>query len=284
MHSRRSSTPEDRQRVRDLRVAAADLADGQSLQLRYRAQHTDGGWRWLDQSLTPFQRSLTGEVVEVLAVLRDVTDLVAVEERLTYAARHDVLTGLPNRTMLVQALEAALRRSAREGGEVAVFFCDLDGFKRVNDTGGHAAGDAVLCEAALRLRSILRPGDIVARVGGDEFVIVLEPWTRLSNAKLDAEERSGWGADRAVALQLAERVAEALRPPVSVNGIEYTVTASVGVTYASLIARPKLTAEDLLHEADAAMYGAKDAGKDRVQLFVRRHGDQGWPHTSSMVG
>jgi PAS domain S-box-containing protein len=280
--------PDDQQPVRDLTTAAADLPDGQSLQLRYRARHVDGRWRWLNQSTTPFRRDDAGTVVEVLSVLRDVTDLVEAEDRLTYAARHDVLTGLPNRTMLVDTLDAALLRSAREGGEVAVLFCDLDGFKHVNDTGGHSAGDAVLCETADRIRSVLRGEDTVARVGGDEFVIVVEPWRREDTWVVDAEHPGG-DSDRALALQVARRVTETLRPPIWVKGVEYTVTASVGITYASLgpagRARP-LTAEDVLHEADAAMYVAKDAGKNRFELFEpsreahiplsRRSADQVW--------
>ena len=267
---------EDQQSVRDLHTAAASLADGQSLQLRYRARHAEAGWRWLSQSLTPFRRSPAGDVVEVLAVLRDITDLVRVEERLTYAAQHDVLTGLPNRTMLVEVLDAALRRSAREGREVAVLFCDLDGFKHVNDTGGHAAGDAVLCETATRLRSVLRREDTVARVGGDEFVIVVDPWNRLAGGLPDG------GSDRRLALHVAERVAAVVRQPINVKGVEHVVTASIGITYASLDQLPELTAEDVLHEADAAMYVAKDAGKDRFELYAPTAADRSRP--SSVVG
>ncbi|MDX6257087.1 MAG: hypothetical protein QOJ11_3421 [Frankiales bacterium] len=187
----------DRQRVRDLNTAAGDLADGQSLQSRYRARHVEGHWRWLSHSVTPFRRDDSGAVVEVLAVLRDVTDLVDAEDRLTYAARHDVLTGLPNRTMLLETLDAALRRSAAGGGEIAVLFCDLDGFKHVNDTGGHSAGDAVLFETANRLRNVLRREDTVARVGGDEFVIVVEPWQGTDPDQAAGARRPGAPAGRA---------------------------------------------------------------------------------------
>ncbi|MDX6204070.1 MAG: hypothetical protein QOF39_127 [Frankiales bacterium] len=261
--------PHDLKPVRDLTAAAADLCDGESLQLRLRARHVDGGWRWLNQSITPFRRDDAGAVVEVLAVLRDVTDVVEAEERLTHAAKHDVLTGLPNRTLLVETLDAALLRSAREGGEVAVLFCDLDGFKNVNDTAGHAAGDAVLCETASRIRSVLRREDIVARVGGDEFVIVVEPWSRGDSRVAGAEHRDV-DSDRALALQVARRITEALRPSIRVKGVEHTVTASIGITYASLGPTgptQELTAEDVLHEADAAMYVAKDLGKNRFALF-----------------
>jgi PAS domain S-box-containing protein len=161
--------PDDQVRLDALNIAAADLDDGQVLQVRYRGQHVDGQWRWLNRRVTPFRRGSADEVIEILGVVRDVTDLVQAEDRLTYATLHDDLTGLPNRALLVDRLGAALTRSGRDGREVAVLFRDLDGFKNVNDTGGHAAGDAVLLEISRRLNSVLRDGDTVARVGGDEL-------------------------------------------------------------------------------------------------------------------
>ncbi|MDX6210649.1 MAG: hypothetical protein QOE24_3040, partial [Frankiales bacterium] len=274
----------DQQRVRDLSTAAGDLSDGQSLQFRYRAQHADGQWRWLSQSITPFRRDDSGAVVEILAVLRDVSDLVDAEERLTYAARHDVLTGLPNRTMLLDALDTALRRSAGEGGEIAVLFCDLDGFKHVNDTGGHSTGDAVLSETASRLRNVLRREDTVARVGGDEFVIVVEPWKSTDPDNPAGARRLGVRADRAMAVGVAERVIAALRPPITVNGVAHTVTASIGITYAVLGAGGRtVTADDVLHEADAAMYAAKARGKNRFEVF-EREAEAALPHSRSAPG
>ena len=129
--------------------------------------------------------------MEILGVLRDITEVVQAEEQLSHDALHDSLTGLPNRALLVDRLEAALSRSAREGAEIAVLFCDLDGFKEVNDTAGHAAGDAVLIETARRLqrarsgRGHHRPG------GGDEFVLILEPWSRH-----DGDRQAGRGMRR----------------------------------------------------------------------------------------
>jgi GGDEF domain-containing protein len=195
---------------------------------------------------------------------------VQAEDRLTYAALHDDLTGLPNRALLVERLDAALTRSGRDGREVGVLFCDLDGFKNVNDTGGHAAGDAVLLEITRRLTSVLRDNDTVARVGGDEFVIVVEPWSRTNLVPEQSEHEPGADRYRELAVHVAERVAEALRLPITVDGVDHVVTASIGITYAKLppAGHPDgITADEMLQNADAAMYRAKDRGKDRYELF-----------------
>jgi len=265
--------------LRELNADGVNIEDGEVLQTQYRALHADGHWRWLSHRVTPFRRDSQGRVVELLAVVRDVTDVVEAERRLLHAARHDYLTGLPNRALLVERLDTALERGAREGREVAVLFCDLDGFKPVNDTGGHAAGDAVLLESARRLTSVLREGDTVARVGGDEFVIVVEPWSRGEDSAgvespraesaepAEPVERPGIPepSERRLALQVAQRVAQALSQPVDVGGIAHVVTVSIGITYAAP-GRP-VTADDVLHEADVAMYLAKERGKNRFEVF-----------------
>jgi len=203
----------------------------------------------------------------VLGVLRDITDQVEAEERLSHDALHDGLTGLPNRALLLDRLEAALLRADREGREIAVLFCDLDGFKHVNDTAGHAAGDAVLMETATRLRAVLRDGDTVARVGGDEFVVIVEPWNRAGAAKKATllDRRRG----RDLALRVADRVVTAVRRPIIVHGVAHEITVSVGVTYPSLVLRGSSRrhhAADVVEDADAAMYQAKHEGKDRVAV------------------
>jgi diguanylate cyclase (GGDEF)-like protein/PAS domain S-box-containing protein len=259
--------PEDHVRLHAVNVAAADLDDGQVLQLRYRGLHADGQWRWVNRRVTPFRRDGSGRVIEVLGVVRDVSDVVQAEERLTYATLHDDLTGLPNRTLLVDRLDAALTRSERDGQEVAVLFCDLDGFKNVNDTAGHAAGDAVLLEIARRLNSVLRAGDTVARVGGDEFVVVVEPWSRELTVTATAPAVA---PPAALAVLVAERVAAVLRPPMTVNGVEHVVTASIGITYARTTSpggSGRVTADQVLQDADVAMYRAKELGKDRFEVF-----------------
>jgi len=262
---------DDLARLQSMDERALDLADGEVLEERYRVCHGDDGWRWLSRRIVPFRRDTVGVVTEVLGVLRDVTDLVVAEEKLSYDALHDSLTGLPNRALLLDRLTAALVRSERQGREIAVLFCDLDGFKQVNDTSGHAAGDAVLIETAERLRKVVREGDTVARVGGDEFVLIIEPWNRNDETTAPAPAPDDVAFDRNLALRVADRVVQALRVPITVQGVEHRVTASVGITYPSALALDHagtMTASDVVEEADAAMYWAKQEGKNRVEVFA----------------
>jgi diguanylate cyclase (GGDEF)-like protein len=218
--------------------------------------------------VVPFKRDKSGAVVEVLGILRDITDVVRAEELLTHDALHDSLTGLPNRDLLIDRLEEALIRSDREHRTIAVLFCDLDGFKHVNDTAGHAAGDAVLIETARRLQNTVRDGDTVARVGGDEFVLVIEPWNR---ARSDGDKSDVVDDDESLALRVADRVVAALRVPITVSGMRHQVTVSVGVTYPSSLPRNGAAAPDartFIGEADEAMYRAKRQGKNRVTVFA----------------
>ncbi|MBY6687761.1 diguanylate cyclase [Rhodococcus sp. BP-149] len=236
--------------------AAALLPDGESHTVRYRVRTPDGDIRWLSRRTTPFRRSPSGEVSDVLSVVREVTDVVEAERALEKAALHDPLTGLPNRMLLLERIGSAIERGERTGSTAAVLFCDLDGFKRVNITGGHAAGDAVLVEVARRMRSILRPSDSIARVGGDEFVLVIDG---MRNSETDAEPQGNGHA----AQRVAERVRAVLGAPISVEGHDHVISVSVGMV---LIHRGN-TAHEALRDADSAMYRAKLLGKNRVELF-----------------
>ena len=247
--------PDDTGLLLAANLAAQDLPDGEVLQVRYRARHADGSWRWLSRRVTPFARDNGGAVVQVLGVARDVTDTVLVEERLARAALHDPLTGLPNRRGLTDRLAEALARSTRTGSTVTVLFCDLDGFKAVNDTGGHSAGDAVLVAAGERIRAALRDQDTVARVGGDEFVVVLEGPPPLPGSHDEPT---------ATVDAVAERLRTALAQPVLVNAKRFRVTVSIG----SAQARTGDDPDRLLRDADSAMYRTKSAGKDRRKSYL----------------
>ncbi|MBV8295962.1 MAG: EAL domain-containing protein [Acidimicrobiia bacterium] len=167
-------------------------------------------------------------------------------EAFAHQALHDHLTGLPNRTLLNDRIRQALTRASRSGGAVAVAFLDLDHFKLINDTQGHAEGDALLRAVADRLHAAVRESDTVARFGGDEFVVVCEDVT-------GAEE----------AMTLAERLRQALDAPFQLHGEEVFVSASLGVTVGGATDTP----EELLRDADAAMYHAKIEGRARAELF-----------------
>ena len=261
--------PDDRVLYRAHNAQASMIRDEKILKHRYRMLHADGSWRWIQRELVPFRRDKSGSVIEILGVLRDVTDEAAAEEQLSHDALHDELTELPNRALLLDRLKAALSRSAREQRQVAVLFCDLDGFKIVNDTGGHAVGDTLLVEAAERLRHVLREGDTVARVGGDEFVLVVEPWHRSRPAEKTTNEVD----DQKIGVEVARRIVAAFAAPFIVADVDYEVTVSVGVAFADFRDRSVTDsshASKVIDDADAAMYIAKNEGKNRIHVAERK--------------
>jgi len=178
-----------------------------------------------------------------VGTIEDITERLAFEARLAHQANHDPLTGLPNRTLLAEHVAA---RFVPGDVRLACIFLDLDNFKVVNDSLGHAAGDQLLVELAQRLRATVRPGDLVARFGGDEFVVVCQ----------DVGE--------AGAVALAERIGEALRRPVALGGVELRPAASVGVTVQTA---EHTAAEELIRDCDIAMYQAKAGGKGRITVL-----------------
>jgi diguanylate cyclase (GGDEF)-like protein/PAS domain S-box-containing protein len=180
----------------------------------------------------------------------DITERKNAEQRLARQAYHDALTGLPNRALFIDRITRAISRARRSGKSVAVLFLDLDRFKWVNDSLGHEAGDLLLQAVAERLQKCSRPEDTAARMGGDEFVVLVENITDVNDAT-----------------RLAERIAQELRAPFVLGAHEVFTEASIGITLSSDTENEK--ASDLLRDADAAMYRAKNRGGSQHQLFTR---------------
>lgn len=192
-------------------------------------------------------RGPTGVIDSMSCIARDITDVLAMEEKLTHLALHDPLTGLPNRRLFFDRLDIALVRAARTLVPVGVFLLDVDNFKPVNDELGHEAGDQLLIAVAARLTGCVRASDTVCRLGGDEFCLLVEQLA---------------GDDEA--LTMAARLGEAVGEPICVGGRELRMSLSIGLVLAtSAPDGPDL----LLRQADAAMYEAKRRGKGRAHRF-----------------
>ncbi|HKQ16910.1 MAG TPA: EAL domain-containing protein, partial [Solirubrobacterales bacterium] len=189
-------------------------------------------------------------VVSVANVLADAIERRMADEALRYRVLHDGLTGLPNKLLFGDTLNGALKRCAAAGAPVGVLFLDIDHFKLINDSLGHHAGDELLRSVAPRLRSRLRPGDTVARFGGDEFGVLVE---NLS--------------DEQEALTIAERISTAFARPFALEGVDHFVTASVGIAVARPQTETTVDADELIRDADAAMYRAKEKGRARIEIF-----------------
>ena len=221
----------------------------------FRLRHADGSWRWVDTiGLNLMADPAVGGIV---LNFRDVTDRKRLENQLQHEAFHDPLTGLANRALFADRVTHALARSARyPQDQLAVLFLDLDDFKVVNDSLGHAAGDELLTAVAERIRACLRRQDTPARLGGDEFGILVEE------------------TDPDAAGQVAERILAALRQPFALDSRQLFAQASIGIALGSGHRRTGegATAEELLRNADAAMYTAKSRGKGRFEFYeVRMH-------------
>jgi diguanylate cyclase (GGDEF)-like protein/PAS domain S-box-containing protein len=194
-------------------------------------------------------RDDSGNPTGVLSSGIDVTERLEAEQQIAYLAYHDSLTGLPNRALLAEHLELALARARRTSASVALLYLDLDDFKLVNDSLGHQAGDELLCQIAMRLQDRRRQTDLLARQGGDEFLLLL------SDVAGDAV---------AIARTAAEGILDALARPFSIAGTDFHVGASIGV---GVFPRDANDAEELLRHADAAMYQAKARGRNTVAVY-----------------
>jgi diguanylate cyclase (GGDEF)-like protein/PAS domain S-box-containing protein len=235
--------PDDRERAATFFRQAAQ-APGVAGPVEWRFRQSDGSWLHAEILATNLLQDTT--VRGIVLNSRDVSERRRLEEQLMHQAFHDPLTGLANRALFRDRVSHALALAQRRGSPVTVLFLDLDDFKTVNDSLGHAEGDRLLIAAAERFLACARTADTVARLGGDEFAILIE----------GADGRDG----------LPDRLAAAMSHPFSLSGNQIRVTASIGVASAS----PDDRADDLLRNADMAMYAAKRRGKGRAETYESR--------------
>ena len=241
-HQERFAHPDD---VESMQTAArSSLSTDGFFTMTYRFLCGDGSFRWIEAT---YHRVDAGGESFVVGSVRDVAERKEADIILQHRASTDPLTGVANRTVLMDRLQHALHRLARSSGILAVLFLDLDRFKVINDSLGHQIGDGVLMAMAERLQQFIRPADTLARLGGDEFVIVAEDLT-----------------DEREAVALGDRIASAGRKPFKVGVEEFVCTVSVGIATTS---DTHHVPESLLQEADLALYRAKDRGRDRAEVF-----------------
>jgi diguanylate cyclase (GGDEF)-like protein/PAS domain S-box-containing protein len=220
-----------------------------NFQEEFRIRTVSGEWKWIRSSGKIAERGLDGRALRAIGTNLDCTERKMAEERIHQLAYYDSLTGLPNRSLLVDRLSQALSQAKRFSRSLAILFLDLDDFKRINDTLGHHAGDELLRQAGRRLVGCVRTGDTISRQGGDEFVIVL------------AEIGQPADADRA-----AEKVVRAMETPFEVAGQALTVTVSIGISVYPINGTDDV--HELMKKADIAMYAAKRAGRNRYEFYA----------------
>ena len=190
-----------------------------------------------------------------LGALRDITARKHAEARIQYLAHHDMLTGLPNRAYLTERLTTILALARRHGTLVAIMFIDLDNFKTINDSLGHHVGDALLKQVAARIKEVLREADMVSRLGGDEFLVILADFAAPEDAA-----------------RVAEKLLQVISAPIALEGRELCANASIGI---SVFPRDGDNADDLIRHADAAMYSAKDHGRGHSRFYTAGLSDEG---------
>ena len=213
----------------------------------YRFRHLNGSYVWLRDEFKVLYNS-KGQPYELVGYVVDITEKKTLEEKMQYDAFHDNLTGLPNRALFMDRLNVLVSQIRRkESPRFAILFIDLDRFKKVNDSFGHAVGDQLLIAASKRIGECLRPGDTIARFGGDEFSIILN-----NTANLE------------VSLKISERIQEKLKPFFTINNHEIFTSVSIGI---SISKQEYSDAEDMIRDADTAMYQAKANGKSCHVLF-----------------
>jgi len=249
--------PDDREIAMDQEARAAET--GERLASEYRMVTRSGDVVWFRDDAVVVSDA-AGRSITMQGVMYDISDRKRAEQELAFLAYHDKLTGLPNRQMFEELLSLAIARAKRNDLAVAVLFVDLDDFKLVNDNLGHAAGDQLLQQVAERLRAAVRETDIVARQGGDEFLILLSDMERVRESPLHSEREN----PQLVAEAAAGRICDSLAAPMSVAGAETYVSGSIGISLYPTVASDVHT---LLKHADAAMYQSKRALPGGFMVF-----------------
>jgi diguanylate cyclase (GGDEF)-like protein/PAS domain S-box-containing protein len=240
--------PDDRTNVLQFLTSGGQEGDGHPGLTEFRMKHRDDFWLHVETLRTNLMHD--ENVKGIVLNTRDVSERKAFEEQLQHQAFHDAVTGLANRALFKDRVEHMIERQSRDNLPVSILFMDLDDFKTINDSLGHAAGDRLLGEVGDRLKNSLRQADTAARLGGDEFAILLED-----------------GGDGVDAAEVAARILASLEGPFHLEGKEVFVRASIGIATADARTGGPEGAEELLRNADVAMYMAKEAGKGRYQVF-----------------
>ena len=210
--------------------------------------------RLIEEIATPLKDRSGNRIVGAVAIIRDITQASEYSRQLAFQASHDALTHLPNRSLLCDRLEHAISKAKRINSMVAVLFMDLDRFKQINDSLGHAAGDELLCGVAQQIEASIREGDTVARLGGDEFVVVLEDIRDLSNVT-----------------SVAQKIINHLAQPLTIENQEITANLSIGI---AVFPRDGPDVETLLKHADTAMYQTKKFGHEKIQFYFAKMSEQ----------
>jgi len=240
--------PKEGPRVLAFIAAVASQSGGRPASAEFRVRNAQKLWRDVEALGTNL---LDDDQIEGIVLnIRDISERKAFEAELEHQAFHDTLTGLPNRALFRNRVEHALASQRRNGRRVTVLFLDVDDFKVVNDSLGHAAGDEVLQEVGRRIDDCMRPVDTAARLGGDEFAILIHE----AESELQAVE-------------IAQRLMATLSSSVTLDGRAVSVATSVGIAFSDQGAASARDAEELLRNADAAMYMAKDSGKGQYRIF-----------------
>lgn len=222
------------------------VMSGKNHTLEFEMIGAKGTKRWLESHSAPL-RDENGEISSILSISRDITERKQTDERIQYLANFDGLTGLYNRTKMEEHLKYAISLTKRSNGHLALMFIDIDRFKDINDTLGHSIGDTILIEVAKRLQRLLREEDIVSRLGGDEFLVILP------------------GNNAQGAAQVAQKILAIIAEPYPVEQYELNVTASIGI---ALYPDDGLNLEMLSKSADTAMYQVKHEGRDGYRFFT----------------